>query len=91
MLVTYYFPFKIQNTIDTAEVCPWRQAPWMPLLSITWLRLSWLYMHVPTTMTPSSDALGFLRRTQQDGPCAALSYLPTHALPVKLSRHTAQM
>ena len=58
----------------------------MPLLSIMWHRLCWLYMHVPITMTPSSDALGFLRLTQQNGPCAALSHLPTHALPVKLCR-----
>ena len=48
-------------------------------------------LHVPITMMPSSDALGFLRMTQQDGPCAALSHLPTHALPIKLCRHTAQM
>lgn len=38
-------------------------------------------------MTPSSDALSSLRLTQQDGPCAALSHLPTHALPIKLCRH----
>lgn len=87
MLVMYYFPFKTQNTIDTAQVCTLRQPPRMPLLSITWLRLSWLYMHVPITMTPSSDALSSLRLTQQDGPCAALSHLPTHALPIKLCRH----
>lgn len=57
MSLTYWFPFKKQNTVHTADVRythPYDNTT-VPSLSVIWLRLSWLC--VPLHMTTMSHVM----------------------------------